>query len=231
MYELGKATKPQQWRYLAATQKLTLRGAGIIASCVALASFLGVARVSDKQVLNPFSGSVSLAGLRFAPETQRTLDSSVTESISAEMQRAIALVDFSARFSVSADLAALIYDIAVEEEIDPELAFRIVYVESRFDPRAISSAGALGLAQVMPGTAQIFDPDLVSEDLFNSEINLRIGLRHFSNLMHRYNGDLSLALLAYNRGGGRVKQLLEAGRDPRNGYASAVLEGYSPRGG
>ena len=118
----------------------------------------------------------------------------------------------------------------MQERIDPELGFRVVYAESRFNPRAISSAGALGLAQVMPETARIFVPDLAAEDLFDSEINLRIGFRYLRNMMDKYQGELSLALLAYNRGPTRLQALLEASLDPRNGYASSVLEGYDSSG-
>ncbi len=106
----------------------------------------------------------------------------------------------------------------------------MVYAESRFNPRAISSAGAFGLAQVMPKTARIFDPDLAAEDLFDSEINLRIGFRYLRAMMDKYGGDLSLALLAYNRGPTRLQTLIDGGLDPRNGYASSVLQGYRPSG-
>jgi soluble lytic murein transglycosylase-like protein len=80
----------------------------------------------------------------------------------------------------------------------------------------------------MPNTARFFDPDLANEDLFDAEINLRIGFRYLRGLMDRYEGDLSLALLAYNRGPTRLQTLIDGGLDPRNGYASSVLEGYSP---
>ena len=61
------------------------------------------------------------------------------------------------------------------------------------------------------------------EDLFDRDTNLRIGFRYLRTLMVKYNGNLELALLAYNRGPERVDQLLRAGQDPNNGYVAMVL--------
>jgi soluble lytic murein transglycosylase-like protein len=163
-------------------------------------------------------------------EVIEVLDSVEVDAPTREWQRAHALLDYSARFNLDADLTALIYDIATAERIDPELGFRVVYHESRFNTQAVSSAGALGLAQVMPSTARMFNPDLTDQDLFDAEVNLRIGFRFLRQLVDRYPDDLPLALLAYNRGPARLQQLLEGGLDPRNGYASLVLEGYLPTG-
>ena len=64
---------------------------------------------------------------------------------------------FSTQFNVRAQLAKAIHDIAIAEGIEPELAFRLVRVESGFKERATSPVGAVGLAQVMPGTAKYFE--------------------------------------------------------------------------
>ena len=226
MIFFGKRTLHGPWDRLSTTQRLMARGLGIVAGVSMLATFLGAADrpLGDHPL---FSGTVSLAGLQVAEEV---LDPIATEKARGELRRAQALLDLSGRFNVGNPLAAVIYDIAIEEGIDPELGFRVVYVESRFNPRAISSAGALGLAQVMPKTARIFNPRLVNEDLFDAKTNLRIGFRFLRNLLDLYEGDISLALLAYNRGPTRLKQLLAQGADPRNGYASSVLQGYRASG-
>ena len=64
---------------------------------------------------------------------------------------------------------------------------------------------------------------IAQSDLFDPEINLHLGFRYFNYLLDEYNGDTRLALLAYNRGPGRVGGLLRSGIDPANGYAKAVL--------
>lgn len=226
MIFFGKRALHGPWDRLSATQRLMARGLGLVAVVSVLAIFLGAAdRPLGSQPL--FSGSVSLAGLQVAEEV---LDPVEIAKARRELLRAQALLDLAARFNVGDELAGMIYDIAIDEGIDPELGFRVVYVESRFNPRAISSAGALGLAQVMPKTARIFNPRLVNEDLFDAKTNLRIGFRFLRNLLDLYEGEVSLALLAYNRGPTRLKQLLDKGLDPRNGYASSVLQGYRASG-
>ncbi len=218
-------THDRHWGRLSATQRLAAHGVAIVAGTVMLAGLLGFARRADQTASALFAGTVTLAGLQVSPEV---LDSVEGEVPAREFLRAQALLDYAARFSLDPALTASIYDIALEEGLDPELGFRVVYAESRFDRKAKSSAGALGLAQVMPKTARMFDPGLIDEDLFDAEVNLRIGFRFLRQLLDGYQGDLSLALLAYNRGPTRLKELLEKGVDPRNGYATSVLEGYRP---
>ena len=131
---------------------------------------------------------------------------------------------FAARYRISTDLARDIHDAATQEGIDPELAFRLVKVESGFNPRARSYAGALGLTQLMPGTARWLDRSMTSsERILQPQANLRVGFRYLRQLIHQYDGDLRLALLAYNRGHGAVDRDLRRGRDPENGYTRRVL--------
>ncbi len=134
------------------------------------------------------------------------------------------IVTFSARFGVPADLSSEIYDAAVAEGVEPELAFALVRVESSFRPRVVSSMGAVGLTQVLPSTAEWVDPEVERTELFRRGTNLRVGFRYLRGLIDRYDGDLRTALLAYNRGPTRVDSLQRRGVDPANGYARAVLE-------
>lgn len=129
----------------------------------------------------------------------------------------------SARYGISTDLAAMIEDIALAESIDPDLAFQLVRVESEFNRRAVSSVGAIGYTQLMPATARFFVPGIRREELFDAETNLRIGFRFLRALLARYDGDMRLALIAYNRGPVTVDRLLAKGIDPANGYARLVL--------
>lgn len=142
-----------------------------------------------------------------------------------ELNRLQSIVDQSTQYDISADLASSIYDIAIAEGIDPMLAFSLVRVESGFTRRAISSAGAVGLTQVMPSTAFWLQPGLQYSQLFDRETNLRLGFRYLKLMLEQYDGDLNLALLAYNRGPGRVDEILSGGGNPANGYSSLVRRG------
>lgn len=146
-----------------------------------------------------------------------------------EEDRASGILDLSKRFGVPADLAAVIFDAALAEGMDPELAFRLVKVESNFNPRARSSADAIGLAQVQLPTARAYQPRITEAQLFEPARNLRIGFRYLRDLSDRYGDDMRLALLAYNVGPARLTEILEGGKNPTGRYAATVLGGYSFR--
>ncbi len=140
-----------------------------------------------------------------------------------EITRLKRIHENSAKFGIPADLAERIEDIALAEGIEPHVAFGLVRAESEFNRRAVSPVGAVGLTQLMPSTARYFKRGVNREALFDRDTNLRIGFRYLRTLIEKYNGNLELALLAYNRGPERVDQLLRAGQDPNNGYVEMVL--------
>lgn len=140
-----------------------------------------------------------------------------------QLERMKRAYDLSSKYRIGADLATAIEEIALAENIDPALAFELVRVESGFNPRAVSPVGALGYTQLMPPTARLLVPGITREQLFQRETNLRLGFRFLRGLLNHYNGDMRLALLAYNRGPDTVDRLLRAGIDPGNGYSRLVL--------
>ena len=141
----------------------------------------------------------------------------------AELERLRRITENSAAYGIPADLAERIEDIALAEGIEPKLAFGLVRAESEFNRRAVSPVGAVGLTQLMPSTARYFRPGLERTDLFDRDINLRIGFRFLRTLIDKYNGNVEMALLAYNRGPETVDRLLRAGIDPNNGYVEMVM--------
>ncbi len=145
-----------------------------------------------------------------------------------QLDRANAILANSAKYQIPADLAGAIYDIALAEGIDPALGYQLVKIESNFKADARSSAGALGYTQVQPATARYYEPSVTEKELFQRDVNLRIGFRFLSDLLQRFDRDTHLALLAYNRGPTKVTQILARGGDPANGYSAAVLDGYTP---
>ena len=145
-----------------------------------------------------------------------------------EVQRTVAIDAYARRYGIKHDLARAIYDIALDEGIDPPLAFRLVQVESDFQRQARSTANALGYTQVQLATAHAYDRDATEADLFDRDTNLRLGFRYLKDLLRQFDGDMHLALLAYNRGPARVEQILAEGGDPRNGYAGTILRRAHP---
>jgi soluble lytic murein transglycosylase-like protein len=148
----------------------------------------------------------------------------------AQLDRANQILAFSSRYRVSADIAALVYDIALAEGIQPELAFRLVRVESQFNENATSPVGAVGLTLLMPATAGYFQKGITKKQLYDRETNLRIGFRYLRTLINEYDGNLKLALLVYNRGPVAVERARAAGLDPANGYDRMVAGGYRGSG-
>lgn len=145
-----------------------------------------------------------------------------------QLERASEVIRYSSTYRIPADLSAAIYDIALAEGIHPALGFQLVRVESRFRSTAVSSAGAIGYTQIRLPTARAYEPDITVEQLADRDTNLRLGFRFLRDLLRRFNSDLDLALLAYNRGPTLVDSIRASGGDPRNGYAEAVKRGLSP---
>jgi soluble lytic murein transglycosylase len=102
-------------------------------------------------------------------------------------------------------------------DLDPALLAAVIYAESRFDADVESSAGAVGLMQLLPETAKGIalrtgGSKFVVSDLRNPEINVRYGSWYLDHLRARYDGDMRLALAAYHAGQGNVDTWLEDGR-------------------
>lgn len=150
--------------------------------------------------------------------------------VKAQFDRANRIIEYSKRYAIGAGLSAAIFDAALTEGIDPELAYRLVRLESEFNPRAKSPVGAIGLTQLMPTTAVQYQRGVTVQDLYDSETNLRIGFRYLRNLVKLYGGNIELALVAYNRGEGAVDNARRMGMDPRNGYERKVLGSYKGSG-
>lgn len=140
-----------------------------------------------------------------------------------QRHRQLTVAGAMSRYNISEKLASDIYDIAVEEDIEPELAYGLVNTESTFRERAVSHVGARGLTQVMPSTGRWVMGRSV--DLFDPQENLQVGFRYLRQLIDDYSGDVRKALLAYNRGPGTVNKILKRGGNPDNGYADKVLGG------
>lgn len=114
-----------------------------------------------------------------------------------------------------------------EGDIEPSMVYAITRQESAFDGKAVSHAGARGLMQLMPATAQAtaknaglpFDAARLTSD---PAYNAQLGAAHLGELVDRWNGSYILAIASYNAGPGNVRKWIAAYGDPRNGKIDPI---------
>lgn len=116
---------------------------------------------------------------------------------------------------------------AREHGLDPDLINGVIWVESRFQPRAKSPAGARGLMQLMPATAAALAKQMGTRGRsYDPKFNVAAGSLYLAKLLERFDGDETLALAAYNAGAGNVAKYLERGGLPEYSvrYVESVLD-------
>jgi soluble lytic murein transglycosylase-like protein len=97
-------------------------------------------------------------------------------------------------------LSSLVNTAAHAYGVKPNLIYAVIDAESNRDPAAISRAGAIGLMQLMPGTSSQYGV----ANPFDAQSNVAGGVHYLHDLLHRYHGNVSFALAAYNAGPGLV---------------------------
>lgn len=104
---------------------------------------------------------------------------------------------------------------AEEYDIDPYMVYAIIKAESNFKEDARSASNAIGLMQIMETTAietaNKMDLDVTGKDLFEPELNIKIGVKYFTDLLDKYNDNYNLAIIAYNAGIGNVDKWIANG--------------------
>jgi soluble lytic murein transglycosylase len=124
------------------------------------------------------------------------------------------------RLAYPAPFVSIVRDVSDEEDVPDVLLLSVIRQESFFDPLAGSTAGALGLAQVIPATGETIAQDMGVEDfsiddLYRPSVSLRFGAHYLGQQLDAFDGDVYAALAAYNGGPGNAAKWSDvAGGDP-----------------
>lgn len=129
-------------------------------------------------------------------KVKKSADGTTTIYNESKTQRTRRLSSKLQPLATGSTLSSLINFHARREGLSPRLVQAVVQVESGYNPRALSNKGAMGLMQLMPGTAK----ELGVSNAYDPEQNIRGGARYLRQQLDRFSGDVRLALAAYNAG-------------------------------
>lgn len=121
------------------------------------------------------------------------------------------------------EILGIINEVSNKYDVDPKLIEALVKQESGFNPNAKSKAGALGLMQLMPSTAK----GLGVTDPMDARQNIEGGVKYVKSMLDRFNGNIILALAAYNAGPNAVKKYdgVPPYKETQN-YVRSILANY-----
>lgn len=190
------------------TPKNTDEAVTTFKECLASAERSVQAMVVDALLAASNSGAVSLDTVQqilgFTPQTDAPVDTSpVTDTFTSSSSSAnttAANATSSGSVSSPENLEEYFKEASETYGVDINLLKAIARQESNFNPSATSSAGAMGVMQLMPSTAK----GLGVTNAYDAQENIMGGAKLMAQNLKKYNGDVSLALAAYNAGGGNV---------------------------
>lgn len=126
--------------------------------------------------------------------------------------------DWYSKLRYPLEYRQLVVRSARDYDVDPALIAAVIYRESRFQPDAVSSAGAIGLMQLLPETGEWIAATTGGQrfrvgDLYDPKVNVRFGSWYLGQLLDKYEGDVRFALAAYHAGQSNADRWLAEGRE------------------
>jgi soluble lytic murein transglycosylase-like protein len=197
---------------------------------VARTGLLGLGALALAALATGCSSDVSRMMVQATPRTA----ASFSQHEQAEREAILSLVREHRRNVADRrhqELVEAVYVPAREAGMDPLLVAAIVASESSFRSRSVSPHGAVGLMQLRPFVAR----DLAArsdvewrgaETLHSPDVNVRLGIRYYQELLDDFGGDHHVALTAYNFGPTRVKEQIRSGEFTRSAYARRIMSLY-----
>ena len=201
-----------------------MRNRAFLASCVMLGALACCGKPANAQIAKVADDS----GRQFFVNAEPLVRIKLTSAKSRAAIYMPAEASFTGRgrpaVSIDRDGAEkLVQEAAGRHQVDPALVRAVIETESNWNPAARSNKGAVGLMQLIPTTAQRFGVN----DAYSPQQNVDAGVRYLKILLERYDGNLDLALAAYNAGEGAVDRAhgIPAYRETRD-YVQKVQNAY-----
>jgi soluble lytic murein transglycosylase-like protein len=205
--------------YLSQTQAVGAESASVSETCEPQDSFAEILEDAKAQKLMEIDAAIAQAKLSGASglavnsalakelgvdlvSTSDTSTCSVNDTSSGSSSSVSGTSSASSDLVTTEELNSYFAEASATYGVDEKLLKAVAKAESNFNPSAVSSAGAIGIMQLMPSTAA----GLGVSDSFDARENILGGAKYLSQLLNKYNGDTSLALAAYNAGSSRVDE-------------------------